>query len=277
MPADYHTHTSRCKHATGSMAEYVAQAKAVGLSELGFSDHLPHPKGPSPWNMGEEELAGYCEEVASLRRANPGLPIRMAVEADYFPEAEAELKRLISLAPFDYVIGSVHYQKVRKEQRILTDEDFWDWGIDDPGEMEEWKRHQVDEVWREYLRQLRLSAASGLFTIIGHCDLAKKFGHRPQGDLSADFRATAEAFAKAKVLVELNTSGLRAPVGEIYPSQQFLAHLREAGVGICLGSDAHKPGDVGRALAEAREWARQAGYSQLQAWQAPGQFAAVAL
>jgi histidinol-phosphatase (PHP family) len=277
MLADYHTHTSRCKHASGSMAQYVAQAKAVGLAEMGFSDHLPYPKGPSPWNMDEGELAGYCDEVLSLRRANPGLPIRLAAEADYFEECEPELRRLIRLAPFDYVIGSVHYQKVRKEQRILTDGAFWDWGIDDPGELEEWQRHQVDEVWREYLRQLRLSAASGLFHIIGHCDLAKKFGHRPQADLSSDYRATAQAFARAHVLVELNTSGLRAPVNEIYPSQPFLRLLREAEVGITLGSDAHKPEQVGMALQEARAWARQAGYSQVQVWQAPGQFAPVAL
>jgi len=95
MSFDYHTHTTRCKHATGSMAEYVAAAKAAGLKEMGFSDHLPYPKGSSAWNMSEAELPGYVDEVLSLRQANPGLAIRLAVEADYFPEAEPELKRLL--------------------------------------------------------------------------------------------------------------------------------------------------------------------------------------
>ena len=43
MPADYHMHTPLCRHATGTVEEYVARARELGLPEIGFSDHSPMP------------------------------------------------------------------------------------------------------------------------------------------------------------------------------------------------------------------------------------------
>ena len=36
---DLHSHTVRCRHATGSMEAYVERAIALGLRDFGFSDH----------------------------------------------------------------------------------------------------------------------------------------------------------------------------------------------------------------------------------------------
>ena len=36
---DFHSHTTRCCHASGSMEAYVEQALAKGIQEFGFSDH----------------------------------------------------------------------------------------------------------------------------------------------------------------------------------------------------------------------------------------------
>ena len=41
MIANYHTHTKRCKHATGEDREYVEAASETGLKILGFADHCP--------------------------------------------------------------------------------------------------------------------------------------------------------------------------------------------------------------------------------------------
>ena len=42
MRTNYHTHTTRCLHATGSDEEFVLSAIKGGYQELGFSDHTPH-------------------------------------------------------------------------------------------------------------------------------------------------------------------------------------------------------------------------------------------
>ena len=41
MIANYHTHTWRCMHATGTEREYIENAIRGGLKILGFSDHTP--------------------------------------------------------------------------------------------------------------------------------------------------------------------------------------------------------------------------------------------
>ncbi|MFR9565822.1 MAG: PHP domain-containing protein, partial [Rikenellaceae bacterium] len=43
MYSNYHTHTQRCNHATGSDESYVERAIQGGFSLLGFSDHTPWP------------------------------------------------------------------------------------------------------------------------------------------------------------------------------------------------------------------------------------------
>ena len=42
MFANYHTHTPRCGHASGTEREYIERALEKGLSALGFSDHAPY-------------------------------------------------------------------------------------------------------------------------------------------------------------------------------------------------------------------------------------------
>lgn len=41
MKTNYHTHTTRCMHATGNDEDYVLSAIKGGYRILGFSDHTP--------------------------------------------------------------------------------------------------------------------------------------------------------------------------------------------------------------------------------------------
>ena len=41
MKTNYHTHTTRCMHATGDDEDYVLSAIKGGYRILGFSDHTP--------------------------------------------------------------------------------------------------------------------------------------------------------------------------------------------------------------------------------------------
>ncbi len=61
--------------------------------------------------------------------------------------------------------------------------------------------------------------------------------------------------------VEINTSGLRKPVGEIYPSLPVLKVYARHKVPITFSSDSHDPADVGRDYDKARDLALAAGYS----------------
>ena len=251
---DYHTHTARCGHAQGTAAEYVAAAREHGLAAIGVSDHLPvlHTSDPE-LSMGADELGDYVAEVRRLQREAPGF-VLLGIEADYHPTTVDAVAGLLAAHPFDYVIGSGHFLD--------------DWGFDDPRTPDSWARRDVDDVYLRYLEVLGDAAESGLFTILGHLDLVKKFGHRPKRPLESALGTLAGRLARAGVVVEVNTAGLRKPVGEIYPSVDWLRVLRAHGVPITFGSDAHRPDDVGADRAAALAAARAAGYADY-AWLAP--------
>ena len=42
MLYNYHTHTVRCRHASGTDREYVEKAIEGGIKTLGISDHAPY-------------------------------------------------------------------------------------------------------------------------------------------------------------------------------------------------------------------------------------------
>lgn len=254
MIPDYHWHTDRCGHATGKMAEYVAEARKRGLVEVGFADHVPmywlpvEERDPG-LAMTWEELPVYTGEVLELRRVNPDLNIRLGLEADFIPGLEKELREILELYPLDYVIGSVHYLD--------------GWGFDNPDLIHEYDRRDINKIYRQYFSQLCDAARSGLFDIIAHPDLIKKFGHRPQVPPLELYRQAARAFAEAGVCMEINTAGLRSPAGEVYPSRDFLKQCLELGVPVTLGSDAHKPEQVGAGFDQAVELLQEVGYREI--------------
>jgi histidinol-phosphatase (PHP family) len=250
LPPDYHMHTPLCHHATGEPSEYARQALAVGLTEIGFSDHSPMPRDDfDNWRMRDSQLDEYVAKVRRAQKEFPGLTIRLALEVDYLPGQENWIRELAARHPWDYFIGSVHY---------VSDA----WAIDDPQKLSEWKHRDSFEVWSTYFERLTKAAESKFFEIIGHVDLPKKFGHRPDRDCTPLYEKFLNAAKKNDCAIELNTGGLRKDCREIYPSRQILELAFQAGVPITFGSDAHAPEEVGLNLTEAVQLARQAGYQE---------------
>jgi len=251
---DYHLHTELCRHATGPTSGYVERALALGLSEMGFSEHLPLYHLPREQRdpeiaLVEEELPDYVALVDRLRRQYPQIPIRLGIEADYIPGREADLDRMLAGQPWDYVIGSVHF--------------IGDWVHDNPALQHRFAEWDIDELYETYFGLVERAAASGRFDIMAHLDLVKKFGHRPRRDPTPLYARVARALAEAGVCYELSTAGLRKPVGEMYPDPRLMRRLHAAHVPITLGSDAHHPGEVGADFDRALALLREVGYREV--------------
>ena len=74
MIADYHMHTPLCGHAEGEPRAYVERALALGMREMGFSDHMPLSSFAQPgYAMRREDVEGYVETVLGRRRTLHGL------------------------------------------------------------------------------------------------------------------------------------------------------------------------------------------------------------
>ncbi|HEX5855910.1 MAG TPA: histidinol-phosphatase, partial [Thermoanaerobaculia bacterium] len=248
---DYHVHTVRCGHAGGEMREYVLAALERGLDEIAFTDHIPlyflPGEDPDPTiAMTRAELPGYAEEVRALKEEFAGrIDVLLGLEADYAEGQEAALDEILRSHDWDVVLGSVHWVA-------------GDW-IDAPGSG---KRHETEgtaRLWREYYRLLAKAAETGLFDVLTHFDLPKKFGHRMPAAV-ADAEATAvDAARRSGVAIEVSSAGLRKDVKEEYPGPPLLRKLVGAGVPIVLSSDAHAPAEVAWGRSEILAAARAAG------------------
>lgn len=243
-------HTPLCRHATGEPVEYAKQALKIGLTEIGFADHSPMRQDDfDNWRMRFDQLDQYVASVRKAQKDFPQLTIRLALEVDYLPGQEDWIRELASLHPWDYLIGSVHY---------VSDS----WAIDDPQKLSTWNHRDAWEVWSVYFDRLTMAASTGFFEIIGHADLPKKFGHRPDRDCTPLYETFLNAARKHNCALDINTAGLRKDCREIYPNRQLLELAFRRGMPITFGSDAHAPEEVGMNFAEAMQLARGVGYRE---------------
>jgi histidinol-phosphatase (PHP family) len=253
---DTHTHTARCGHAGGADEAYIEAAIAGGLAAIAVTDHLPlywlPPERQDPsLAMAPGELPRYVDAVLALKEGYAGrIEVLLGIEADWVAGHEDTLVKLLDAYPFDVVLGSVHWLD--------------GWWVDAPSSLPRYREGQdeVDGVWAGYAREVMAAARSGLFDVLSHLDLPKKFGFRssaPFGGLQDEVVAAVAASACA---VELSSAGRRKPVGEDYPAPDLIRSLAAAGVPFVLSSDAHAPAEVGFAFSDLVAALRAAGVNR---------------
>ena len=259
MLADYHTHTRRCGHASGELREFIEAAIARGLDEIGLSDHLwlyfvdAAYRDPT-YAMREDEFATHFEEMVSLRAEYEGrIRVRVGVEADYVEGSEEVLRSILGTYDLDYVLGSVHFVD--------------GWCIDAPENAGRYEEMGVDVIYRRYYETMQKAIRLGVFDVLAHFDLPKKFGFRPATDMGELVAETLDLAAVAGVAIELSSAGLRKPAAEIYPSSTILRGMRERDIPIVLSSDAHRPDEVGADFDLLMGSARSAGYAKVASYQ----------
>lgn len=255
MLTDYHVHlrpdeldaTPAEYFTAANVDRYLEAAEAAGVGELGCSEHIhrftqalqiwDHPF----WRQNaRDDLGAYCDFVQAT-------PLRLGIEMDFIAGREDRIGAVLDSAPFDYVVGSVHFLG----DRAVDDREFDVWEADgDP-----------DRLWRRYFEALAEAARSGLFDILAHPDLVKVWGAdrpAPSRDPRFHYEPAVEAIAETGIAVEVSTAGLRKPIGELYPADAFAEMCVEAGAVFALSSDAHVPEDVGRgydrAVQSMRSW-----------------------
>ncbi|MBD3229024.1 MAG: histidinol-phosphatase HisJ [Candidatus Lokiarchaeota archaeon] len=251
---DAHVHTKLCRHATGEMYEYVEYAKKIGLDMIYFSDHfpmfyLPEEIDTSTYCMRMDEIPVYLEEIKNLNEKYPDYEIKIAMEVDFIKGKNKIIKNAVKKYQLDYILGSVH---------IIDN-----WCFDDPENLSKYDEIGILDIYTDYFHTLKEAIDSKLFDVMAHLDLAKKFGFRPDEDIEFLIDPIIKSLKRNDVCIELNTAGSRKPVGEYYPSRDILEKCYENDIPILLGSDAHKPQEVGWKFQEALDLIKEIGFIQL--------------
>ena len=237
---DFHMHTrvSFDGHDTGH--QMALAAKAAGLKEICFTDHLDYdPLG----KMGVMAFYtdAYNREYDSLEI--PGLIIRRGMEFGMTDDNREQFKSDLQRRPFDFVLGSIHFV----DDLDVYYEDYWN-------------GKTVFEAERRFLEEtlncVRLHAD---FDVLAHLTyIAKTHCHPaprpvPYGEHREVIDEILKVLAQKGKGLELNTSGMDR-CGGFLPTKDVFLRFRELGGEIVtVGSDAHTASRVGQYTFDACE------------------------
>jgi histidinol-phosphatase (PHP family) len=236
---DYHLHV--VAHGDRPMTvenilAYCEVAGERGICQMGITEHDRY--------LDDIDLAAFQE----AREKSQDVELRLGIEIDFVPGKE-EMYRFATALPYDYVIGSVH--------RVGGEE------VDHPDHKEIYDKWNTYDLYKAYYENVRKAALSGRFDVLGHPDLIKIFRRFPERDITSVLEETADAVAESGIVVDVNAAGLRKPIGEIYPSRDFLEMFHRRGVPIILSSDAHAPNEVAAGYDKSLELVRDVGYREV--------------
>lgn len=223
MTANYHTHTPRCFHATGTEEEYIQNAIAAGLEVLGFSDHAPQPFKNgyySKMRMYPETLPEYAQSVLAMQKKYSGLlQIHLGLEAEYYPALFSEFLQMVRDVGTEYLILGQH------------------WPGNEQGERHMIKPFEDETSLARYCDQVIEAMHTGAFTYVAHPDLPNFIGEN-----AVYARHMRRMICQAKacdVPLEINLLGARTQRN--YPDLRFWELVAEENCPVVLGQDAHSP------------------------------------
>lgn len=235
--SDSHIHTNYSPDAEKSATfdAYIKQAQNVGLEELTFTDHVDidavHPLFHTPIDYDQ-----YVKELQSVKSTSP-IPIKLGVEIGYQSHVVEDINSFLSKYPFEFVILSIHYLE---KKDLYTQEYF--------------EKKTKREAYQTYFETV-LDAVETIdqFDVVGHLDYIPRYS--PFGDYEyEDYKDIIDQILLAIIAkgkgIELNASGYKTE-GRFYPRIEVVKrYLELGGTTITLGSDAHRPEELGRYFKE---------------------------
>ncbi len=224
MTYNLHTHTVRCRHASGTDREYVENAIKGGLKTLGFSDHSPYVFKDgyySGYRMLPNELDEYVKSIQELKSEYKNdIEILIGLEAEYYPEFFRAFLDLIRPYPIDYMILGQHFRKNEMDCPYGS------------------ARRTGDEgVLMEYVYQVIEGMKTGAFTYLAHPDMIH-FRENEEIENKA-WKILCENAIQYDVPLEINLLGIRDH--RHYPYNGFWKIAGETKAPVVIGADAHEP------------------------------------
>lgn len=233
MTGNYHTHTYRCGHADGIDEDYVKEALGMGLSELGFSDHVMYPGFNEPGIRGPYNQAqGYFDSIRSLAKKYEGrIKIYLGYEAEAFDYYMPYLKVLLQTGTLDYLLLGNHGAMNSLRQVYAH-----------------FGKGTTANTLYIYKEVACKALRSGLYSCFVHPDLFLSEVETFDSDCRKISTEIIETAMECDVPLEINVGGIRSgkkKIGEeyrwSYPTTSFFSIASEMGAKCIIGIDAHSP------------------------------------
>lgn len=247
---DQHVHSRFSFDSESEPGDMVRAAIDRQLPGLTFTEHFD--THPDEWPNCRYDDARYSEAIEALREQFGGqIFIGKGIEICYQPQRMGFVLDFLERHTFDVVVISVH------------------WAEGGPVHSRQyWERFGVGAGTAGYFRRVLEAARFNLdrrqrgekpFDILGHLDLVKRYTHRffattPGPEHARLVEQVLQACLEGGLIPEVNTSSARTALAEPMPGAEVVRRYAAlGGAMMSLGSDAHRPADVGWGLAEAAE------------------------
>ena len=176
MKHNFHTHTTRCKHAVGTDEDYVKAALDGGFDVLGFADHAPwafETPYVSHCRMLPTQWEDYKQSVLALKEKYRGqIDIHLGLECEHYDKYFDQLLRLRDDG-CEYFILGCHFLYSEENNPYV-------------GEI-----NHLDDTLLRYAEETVKGIRTGLYAYVAHPDLymmhREEFTHHPRGYPNADF------------------------------------------------------------------------------------------
>ena len=262
MLADYHVHTEFSDDSDYDMEEVVLDAIAMGLDEICFTDHVDYnvkldhgAPGDCPRHKADgspernTDYPAYFSKIAKMQeKYSDQITIRKGLEFGLQMCALKEYQDLFNRYPMDFVIHSNH--QVDNIEIHLPE-------FREGKTQKEYNRIYYEEI-------LRTVNAYKDYSVVGHLDAFNRYD--PQGVCPlSDFVDLVYEILKVVIAdkkgIELNTSSVRFPIGDLTPCREILKIYRSLGGEIItIGSDSHRKGQLGTDIARSQAILKDLGY-----------------
>ncbi len=249
---DLHMHTFGSFDGNYPAADMCASAVANDLSVIAITDHFDVDFFERH-NLDSRQKTSYEDILSAKEKFDGKITLLRGIEMGQ-PTYDLELtEKSLARYEYDFVIGSIH--------NLRENPDFSDF---------DYKNMTENEIYslldRYFEEELILAKWSG-FDTFAHLTYPMRYivqAGRNEIELSRYDDITDEIFktliANGKAL-EINTSGLRQPIGKTMPTENYVRRFRELGGELLtLGSDAHFTEHVGAGIDSGYEIAERSGF-----------------
>lgn len=243
---DYHVHPGYSIDAQDvSINQYCQRAVEIGLAEICFTPHyeLDPLRSDIDWfvrvqgkivSMTSDWLKYYFEDICLAReKYGHKLIVKAGIEVGFDHDLEEPIEQLLDKYSFDFVMGSVH---CLDHVAISSHREYSRY----------YEGKTAAQICRDYFSTMGEAVKSGLFDVIGHFDLYRRYGSGYFGPEMADIQKPyieeiLPEIVRRGIGLEVNTSGIRKGGHGTYPTLEIIKQAEEAGITIfTTGSDAHR-------------------------------------
>ena len=223
MKINLHTHTFRCRHATGTPEEYIKRAIENGIEVLGFSEHAPFlfpDSHQSRYRLPVEEAKDYFKELNELReKYKRQITIHIGFEMEYYPLYFADMLDTAKKLGAEYLILGQHaiYNEYPNGKYTTGP-----------------NKSTADDL-TEYVNCIIGGIKTGMFTYVCHPD--NIIADDDLAHYNAEMTRLCKAAKEYDIPLEINFYGIRD--NRKYPDEKLWEIAGKVGCSVVYGFDSH--------------------------------------